>query len=95
MKNILDMMKNQWVNVPWPSELPVSALGGSCHYLQVLRKQVNPGQLDWLESFLALLVSPWMFTSSSESPIFLKQMGQKVFHCYIGSTQAVGELDLL
>lgn len=37
--------EKEWINVHWPSDLPISALCGSCHCFQVLRKQVNPGQL--------------------------------------------------
>lgn len=48
-------MKKQWINVPWPSDLPISALCGSCHYLQVLRKQVDPGQVSEF---------PWGFLGS-------------------------------
>lgn len=79
MNYILNMMGKQWINVPkCSSDLPISALCGSCHCLQVLRKQVNPGQLsefpwDFLGSFSLALGS--YFSKFSYKPNFPKTDG--------------------
>lgn len=46
--------------------------------------------LNFLGASLDLLVSPWMFVSSPGSPIFPKQVAQKEFCYYIGSTLGTG-----
>lgn len=51
---------------------------------------IQDSSLTFLEASLDLLVLPWMFASSPESPIFPKQIGQKEFCFYIGSTLGSG-----